>query len=132
MALSGGLKWNGMDTITSNLKFGADKANKYLAKTTTYYSLQSETYAKKGAKWTDRSTNARSGLTGVANSQIGGTSSTFTIELYHKVKYGIYLEVRKFSKRGDLSIIKKTIDYEGPRYFKMAEKLIDKMFSNGD
>lgn len=109
------------DTLTSNLK-GADKrATQYLARTTEYYSLRSETYAKSKARWTDRSGNARSGLA----SQYKVDGGVYQIDIFHRVSYGIWLEVRWNGKYG---IITRTVESQGPMFFAMANKVIAQMF----
>ena len=118
------------DDLVAALRNAGDKANQYLAKTTMYYSLRSETHAKTKARWTDRTGNARNGLTATYNVTIGsgvGSSSTFEIEIFHRVKYGLWLEIRKFSKRGDLGIIDKTVQAQGPKFFETANKIMERM-----
>lgn len=124
MASKTGLTWTS-DTLTGNLSHAQDKAVQYLAKTTEYYSLRSETYAKSKAKWTDRTGNARSGLTAQYSINVGATNSVFQIDVFHRVSYGIWLEVRWNGKYG---IINRTTAYEGPKFFAMANRVMAKMF----
>ena len=119
--------WSGAN-LSLNLEKAGAKVNQFLAKTTMYYALRAETHAKTKARWIDRSGNARNGLTATYNIHIGsgtGGASTFEIEVFHRVKYGFWLEIRKFSKAGDLSIIGPTVEAQGPKFFATASKIMD-------
>lgn len=111
--------------IVSNLAGATQKANFYLSRTTEYYSLRSETYAKTKAPWTDRSTNARSGLTSTYRGEISSSGARFEIDIFHRVPYGIWLELKY---NGKFSIIGKTVNSEGPRFFAAANTVMAKMF----
>jgi hypothetical protein len=122
--------WDGQ-RMQQQLAQGNAKALVYLTKTTQYWSLRVEAQARRNARWTDRTTNARSGLSGtyqVAASGAGG-GGTFTINLAHSVPYGIYLETVNFTHKGRLNIIKPTMDQLGPQFFKQAQAVIDRIFS---
>lgn len=67
------------DLITEGLGLLADK-----------WSVILEDYAKDNRPWTDRTNQARSGLTGATEK----TPQAVTIHLYHKARHGIYLEMR--------------------------------------
>jgi len=118
------LKWVS-DTITGKFDKSQQAAYQYLSKTTTYFSLRSETYAKSKAKWTDRSGNARGGLNGSYEARIGSGTASFTIEIAHRMSYGIWLEIRFGQK---YAIINKTIEVQGKQFFETANKLMAKMF----
>ena len=64
-------------------------------------------HARRHAPWTDRTGNARSGLTGGAERE----GKTVTIILAQTVFYGVYLEL---SNGGRYAIIMPTIEYELP------------------
>lgn len=121
---SSGFSWTS-DTLTPNLGAALDKATFYLSRTTEYYSLHAETYAKSKAPWQDRTGNARSGLGSTWTANIGGTGSTYTIDIYHRVPYGIWLEVRW---GGKWAIIDNTINIEGNKFFKTANQVMAKIF----
>lgn len=79
-------------------------------------------YARRNARWTDRTGNARNGLFA---RYIGGyQGGRHEIRLSHSVPYGIWLEVRWASK---YAIIVPTITSEGQRIMQGITKLIDKM-----
>lgn len=124
MASKAGINWTS-DKLTPALLNTEPKALAYLSKTTEYYSLQSETYSKSKAKWTDRSGNARSGLSSTYHIDSGSSGSTFQIDIFHRVSYGIWLEVRY---NGKYAIINRTVSYQGPRFFQMANNVMAKMF----
>ena len=75
--------------------------------------LQMQEDAQASARWTDRTANARQGLTGRA--EIDGSS--IIIWLYHTMDYGIWLEV---SNSGNYAIIMETI-------YKWFQEVLDEM-----
>lgn len=121
-----GLVWEADPSkIVSNLAGATQKAQFYLSRTTEYYSLHAETYAKTKAPWTDRSTNARSGLTTTWSGNISSSGARFQIDVFHRVPYGIWLEIKY---NGKFSIINKTVNIEGNKFFKTANQVMAKMF----
>jgi hypothetical protein len=65
-------------------------------------------YAKANAPWTDRTTNARQGLTGIAIPAATGV----VIYLFHTMYYGIFLEL---AHGGAYAIILKSMEaHYGP------------------
>ena len=112
-------------TLADKLAGSVDKAQFYLSRTTEFYSLRAETSAKNKAPWTDRSTNARSGLATTYTGQLSDKGGTFEIDLFHRVPYGIWLEIKY---NGKFSIIEKTINSEGRRFFKAANMVMARMF----
>jgi hypothetical protein len=97
----------------------------YMSRTTELYSLRSETYAKSKAPWTDRSGNARGGLSSVWQASISDSGRRFEIDVFHKVPYGIWLEIRY---NGKWSIINRTIATQGPKFMETANQVFAKMF----
>jgi hypothetical protein len=77
-------------------------------------------YARTNAKWQDQTGNARQGL--FAKYDKGG--KTHTINLYHTVPYGIWLEVRW---AGKYAILVPTIQAEGKRIMGNVNKLLGMM-----
>ena len=120
---SSGINWSGK--LGSNLKDAERKATFYLSRTTEFYSLHAETYAKSKAPWTDRTANARSGLSSTWTGSIGSGSAKFEIDIFHRVPYGIWLEVKY---NGKFSIINKTVNAEGKKFFDAANQVMAKMF----
>lgn len=124
MASKVGLTWTS-DTLTANFSQASNRAVQYLARTTEYYSLRSETFAKSKAKWTDRTGNARGSLAGTYTASIGRDSARFEITIAHGMPYGIWLELRW---NGKFSIINKTVENQGKAFFDTANKVMAKMF----
>ena len=112
------------DTITPKMKQAFSRATQYLTRMTAYYSLRGESYAKSKAKWKDRTGNARSGLSSSYEAHLA-ESSTFTIDIYHRVPYGIWLEVR-FNQK--YAIINKTIEKTGKDFIQASNNLLARMF----
>lgn len=114
------------DPISPKLASAIPKAQAFLSKTTTYHALRAETYAKLHASWTDRSGNARGGLTGLADNS-KASSNHWEIILTHRVNYGIWLEVR-FG--GKYAIIRPTLVEEAPNYWQTATEIYNTMFNS--
>lgn len=126
MASNPGLKWEtDPSTIASKLGGATQKAHFYLSRTTEYYSFHAETYAKSKAPWTDRTGNARSGLSSAWSGYLNSSGARFEIDIFHRVPYGIWLEVKY---NGKFSIINKTVQIEGNKFFKTANQVMAKMF----
>lgn len=126
MAGKPGLVWSAdPDLIIKNMKGATQKAHFYLSRTTEFYSLRAETSAKKNAPWTDRSTNARSGLGSNWTGSLSDSGGTFEINVFHSVPYGIWLEIKY---GGRFSIINKTVDAEGKKFFNTANQVMARMF----
>lgn len=119
-----GFTWTS-DTISPKMLAAARNAPVFLAQTTQYYALQTETYAKSKAPWRDRTGNARSGLAATPSAQMSATGATYQIDLYHRVPYGIWLEVRH---GGRYAIINDAINVQAQAFFKAANQLMGSMF----
>lgn len=68
-----------------------------------FFAAKMESYARANARWTDRTANARQGLTGRALKTAAGV----TIILFHTMSYGIWLEV---AMDGKYAIILDTLE----------------------
>jgi hypothetical protein len=123
---SSGFRWS-YDQIRPSLKSAEQKAKSYLSRITTFHALRAETYARLNAPWTDRTGNARSGLTAEADNS-GSGNLHYEINIYHKMPYGIWLEVRW---SGRYAIIVPTVRHEAPLYWQSAEEVLDRMFGSG-
>lgn len=123
MASKASFTWTS-DTLTPKMKLAYSRATQYLTKLTAYYSLRGETFAKSKARWTDRTGNARSGLSSSYEARLS-ENSTFTIDIFHRVPYGIWLEVR-FNQK--YAIINKTIEKTGKDFIQGANNLLARMF----
>lgn len=90
---------------------------------TRYLSAQSprvQDYMRSNAKWTDRTGNARQGLFAKYDNKAG----VHSIDLYHTVPYGIWLEIRH---SGQYAIIRPTVQAEGARIMSGLTNLMSKM-----
>lgn len=94
----------------------AERIDAMVSLVTEYYSTRSQTYMRANAPWTDRTTNARNGLT--ARAQHLPLKSHMII-LSHGVPYGIWLEVRW---SGRYSIIDPTMRHIGPQVLAMIAR----------
>lgn len=79
-----------------------------------------ESAARTNAPWTDRTSNARNGLfTHVSQSG----EMVYSLDLAHRVPYGIWLEVRW---SGRYAIIMPTLQEYGPRVMATFDGLLDR------
>jgi hypothetical protein len=119
--LARGISWD--DQITPKLERAAGGGvDRFLKSVVQLHAPRVETYARRNAKWHDRTGNARQGLHGVAESPSGGP---YKIILAHVVPYGIYLEVRW---SGRLGIINPTIAAEGPEVMRTVSAGLNEFF----
>lgn len=125
MPASDGFRWS-YDKIRPSLKSAPQKGKAYLSRVTTYHALRAETYARIMARWVDRSGNARGGLTGYADNS-RSSSWHYEIVLYHKMSYGLWLEIRW---AGRYAIIRPTLKQEAPEYFNTASQVLNQMFGS--
>jgi hypothetical protein len=73
--------------------------------------------AQSDAVWTDRTANARQGLT----AEVIDRGDVIEICLFHTMEYGIWLEV---ANDGTYAIIMKTVDRMAPGFFAAARALV--------
>lgn len=86
-----------------------------------------EEHMKHNAPWTDRTTNARNGLSATAQKSANSVAaSTFAIVLSHSVDYGIYLETKP-TNEGGRPIIMPTIEMYAPKVMKTLSKILDRL-----
>ena len=83
----------------------------------TFFATRLETYAKQNAPWTDRTGNARQGLTARAVK----TATAVTLYLFHSATYGIWLEVKN---AGRFAIILKTLEAHYGAYMAAIQGLL--------
>lgn len=116
-----GVRWD--DQISPKLERASRSGvDNFLRAVVQQHAPRVETAAKRGAKWRDRTGNARNGLRGIPESQKGGP---YKIILAHGVPYGIWLEVR-FS--GKYAIINPTISTEGHDVMRTVQNGLPKIF----
>jgi hypothetical protein len=81
------------------------------------FAAKIESYAKLHAVWTDRTSNARQGLTARAFKE----ATAVTLLLFHTVEYGIWLEV---ANAGRYAIILRSLEAHYSVYMSAIERLI--------
>lgn len=119
----GNIRWTN-DQLQRNLARVPQRAHAFLAQATEYQTLKTETYARSKARWTDRSTNARNGLTAVADV----SDKVYQIHVFHKVSYGIWLETR-FG--GRYAIISETVIVNAKEFQRLASKILVRIATEG-
>jgi len=77
-------------------------------------------YAQANAPWSDRSGDARSGLTGDFEHE----GENFIVSLYHTVDYGKWLEIRW---GGKYAVILPTIETLGPEMMRELKDMMDEI-----
>lgn len=115
----GRLVWDNRE-LAHNLNNMSDRVEEALYEIMRFEAPPTEAYMRNNAPWTDRTGNARSGLT--ARGFRDGNN--FGIDLAHSVSYGIWLEIR-FS--GRFSIISPTIDSRGPEVMQTVSELFSRL-----
>lgn len=117
------------NTLTTTIERSFGRVVQYLGRTSEYYSLRMETYAKSKARWTDRSGNARNSLAGAhEGGATGASTASFTISIAHGMPYGIWLELR-FRQR--YAIINKTIEAHDKEFLETAKGVMDAIGRGG-
>lgn len=91
------------DILAKNVGSYKDRLLKAIQALGQVFAQKIATYAKANAPWTDRTGNARQGLTGTAIAAATGV----VIYLYHTMSYGIWLEVKN---AGRYAIILKAME----------------------
>lgn len=109
------------DKLSPNLRVFNTKFQRAVAKTMEFHEPQVESYMKTNAPWTDRTTNARNGLS-AKYVKLGPT--LHSIVCFHQVPYGIWLEV---ANNGKYRIIVPTIHYQGREVLKTLRQVWRRM-----
>lgn len=124
MASRDGLSIN-LDLDMGSLVKGAiqldDRLDRAIAGAVKFRSHIAEGWMKENAPWTDRTGNARSGLSTQTEHQ---PKVHHTIHLFYRVPYGIWLEVRH---AGRFAIIIPALIDQGPKLMKTFNKIIDRL-----
>jgi hypothetical protein len=122
--VASGFSWD--TSKFKSVKHMEDKLQRALYGVVKYWDGPVERYMKHNAPWTDRTTNARNGLTAVAQKS-GSTiaASNFAIVLSHSVDYGIYLEDEQY--KSARPIIMPTIKIYAPKVMKTLTKILDRL-----
>lgn len=113
------------DSLTPGLKRLGPVLDKNLGQVMRYHEPVLEREARHDAPWRDQTGNARNGLTCVA---LQPNPWRYELVLFHKVKYGIWLEVRW---SGKFAVIMPTIRWYAPKVRASFSKLLDRMNLKG-
>lgn len=109
------------DTLKPGLKNSPEKMRRRITAVCEYNANDAQNKMRTGARWVDRTGNARQGLFAKAGGGgrergaggrfvSGGSKSAYYIVLYHTVPYGIWLEVKW---NGKYAIILPTLQATG-------------------
>lgn len=111
--------WNA-DTLRKNTSDLPALVDRMIVAAVEYHATRGEATMRKGAKWTDRTSNARNSLhtATLHENQLGG-GSRHTIVFAHGMPYGIWLEIR-FA--GRYSIIMPSVLSEGADLLRTLDK----------
>lgn len=120
MAGSSGFKWTD-DTLIRNTKNFDVRLERGIVAVVERTATKVEGTAKRDAPWTDRTGNARNGLTTTTDHDPG---KRHVITLFHRVPYGIWLEVRADGKN---AVIMPTLTKEGKAMMKLLSRLIERL-----
>ena len=123
-----GFSWD-PSKIQNSLKSGEQKFRAYISNLTSFYAARGEAAMKSGAPWTDRTGNARGGLTGYADNS-KSRANHWEITFYGKMSYNLWLEVKE-SFGGQYQIIIPTTAEQAGEYWQDAHKVMSVMFAGG-
>lgn len=109
------------DTLTPGLKGldGTMKRNIY--QVLRFHEPKISSRAKSNAPWTDRTGNARNGLSATTRKE---SENVYALILYHTVSYGIWLEV---ARAGKYAIIMPTIYAQIPEIVASLQRLLERV-----
>jgi hypothetical protein len=111
-----------MDTLTPGIKSLPDNINTAIKGVMQYHEPQVESYMRNNAPWTDRTSNARNGLSAKAISE----GTVHAIVVFHQVPYGPWLEL---SNNGKYRIIVPTVISQGAEVMRTINGLLSRLKS---
>lgn len=117
-------------SLKTNLKNFNHDIDALVAAVVDYRADKAVEYMKKGAKWKDRTGNARATLAAYTKHYGGGDIASRTaydvheIHLHGGMPYQIWLEIR-FA--GKYAIIGPAVKYQGQQLMKMLDKLVTRL-----
>jgi len=112
-------------TLRRNISQLPAKVDGYIHAVCDYQGNRAISYARKNAPWTDRTGNARNGL---SVDVVWVPMVRHVITVFHLVTYGIWLEIRW---AGRYAIIEPTIRLYGPDTMRMLQKLFRRLNTQG-
>lgn len=118
-SVSAGITWSDR-SLFNNLEEAPAKLDSAMFAFTEFWANDVRKYARASAPWTDRTSNARNGLSTATEH----TGDSHAIVLFHRMPYGIWLEVRN---SGANAIILPTIRVKGREVMAGAKDLLRRM-----
>lgn len=106
----------GLDGILANMDVYQAKIYKAMYQVAQYFAPVVESEAKSNARWTDRTGNARQGLTGFPEAV---SEDLVLLVLQHKMDYGTYLELKE-----RYAIILPTLE----AHYNAVKQMVDEVF----
>lgn len=88
--MSARIDWEGLDALYARMGMYQEQCKIALQIVADYWAPVIEAQAKADASWTDRTGNARQGLTGFVKDL---SETSVAIYLAHRMDYGLYLEL---------------------------------------
>lgn len=108
------------DTLTPGLKVFDDKIQEALQTLLEYWGVKGVSEMRTGARWTDRTTNARNAL----DFRFNRRGNDFSITYYGGMHYNIWLEIRW---SGKYAIIGPVMTSVAPRLREMLSDILDQL-----
>ena len=105
------------EVLGRNIRAYADRLLAAVFDLSQFFAAKIEAYAKARAPWTDRTGNARQGLT----ARSFRTATAVTIVLFHTMDYGIWLEV---ANAGRFAIILRALESHYQSYMQAIQGLM--------
>lgn len=113
------IHWSGKD-LGKEIPLMGGKLHGAIGKLMQYQAVNGQNYMRSNARWTDRTANARGGLSGASYAE----TDKFIIVLFHKVPYGIWLEV---ANSGKYKIIEPAIQKTGADAMRSIQKIMNRI-----
>lgn len=110
------IKWE-KDTLRPSLEEFDAKAKKAILAVFQYWGVRATTEMRNGAKWVDRTGNARNGL----QAKPFSATDQFILHFVHSMPYGVWLEIRW---SGRYAIIGPTMASVAPRLAAMVAQAV--------
>lgn len=108
------------DTLTPSIDAFDEKMQEAMVKLLDYWGLKGSSEMRKGARWTDRTGNARNSLLYQTNRR----GNDFSVTYYGQMHYNIWLEVRW---SGKYAIIGPVMLSVAPRLRTMLGQILDRL-----
>lgn len=108
------------DTLTPSLRVFDDKMREAIVTLLDYWGIKGTSEMRTGARWTDRTTNARNSL----DYRVNQAGDDFSVTFYGGMHYNIWLEIRW---SGKYAIIGPVMISIAPRLREMLSDILDQL-----